>query len=91
MYLVNEENAAIQYLVGGNMTVEVLLSTYNGEDYLREQLESLLSQSYKDFFVTIRDDGSSDATISIIEEYVSKYPGTFFLLVLQTSHGMELI
>lgn len=61
------------------MTVEVLLSTYNGEDYLHEQLESLVSQSYKDFFVTIRDDGSSDATISIIEEYVSKYPGTFFL------------
>ncbi|MDD9155978.1 glycosyltransferase family 2 protein [Aliivibrio sp. S4TY2] len=61
------------------MTVEVLLSTYNGEAYLQEQLDSLVSQSCNDFFVTIRDDGSSDATISIIEEYIFRYPELFFL------------
>lgn len=61
------------------MKVEVLLSTYNGQDYLREQLDSLLLQSYEDFFVTIRDDGSNDTTLSIVEEYISTYPNTFFL------------
>ncbi|BFH71107.1 hypothetical protein J27TS7_48950 [Paenibacillus dendritiformis] len=54
--------------------VQILVSTYNGEKYLAEQLDSLLQQTHSHFFITIRDDGSSDSTTAIISEYVSHYP-----------------
>ncbi len=46
-----------------------MLSTYNGERYLSEQLDSLLSQVGVELTILIRDDGSSDSTLEIIEEY----------------------
>ena len=49
--------------------ISILLSTYNGEKYLKEQLDSLFSQSYKDFEIIARDDGSSDETINILKSY----------------------
>lgn len=49
--------------------VLVLLSTYNGEKYLREQIDTLLSQRAVDLTILVRDDGSKDGTINIIEEY----------------------
>lgn len=52
--------------------VQVLLSTYNGEKYLREQLESLLKQGNVDLKILIRDDGSKDHTIDIIDEFIDK-------------------
>lgn len=56
------------------------MSTYNGERYLREQIDSLLNQTYKDWKLYIRDDGSTDETISIIESYVNDYPDLIVLL-----------
>lgn len=53
--------------------VQVLLSTYNGKQYIREQLDSILNQSYQDIQIQIRDDGSSDGTIAILKEYSEKY------------------
>lgn len=47
----------------------VLMSTYNGAKYLRKQIESILDQREVDVKLFIRDDGSSDDTLSIIEEY----------------------
>lgn len=52
--------------------VVILLATYNGEKYLREQLDSLLRQTYENIKIIIRDDGSKDNTISILEEYIAK-------------------
>lgn len=52
--------------------VLVLLSTYNGEKYLREQLDSVLSQEGVDVSVLIRDDGSKDGTLNILKEYSTK-------------------
>ena len=54
--------------------VAILMSTYNGERYLREQIDSLLNQTYKDWKLYIRDDKSTDGTVSIIEGYVRVYP-----------------
>jgi rhamnosyltransferase len=48
--------------------VVVLLSTYNGEKYIREQIESICSQSYKHIKIFVRDDGSTDSTVSILRE-----------------------
>ncbi len=49
--------------------VTVLLATYNGGKFLEEQLNSLLNQSFQDFRIVIRDDGSTDNTLEIIERY----------------------
>ncbi len=47
----------------------VLMSTYNGEKYLREQLDSILNQRDVDVCILARDDGSKDSTVSILNEY----------------------
>ena len=52
--------------------IDILLATYNGSKYLHEQLDSILSQSYGNINVIIRDDGSSDNTVMIIKEYEQK-------------------
>lgn len=52
--------------------VAILLSTYNGEKYLKEQLDSILAQTYTNFELIIRDDGSKDNTVKIIKEYIEK-------------------
>lgn len=52
--------------------IDILLATYNGEKYLQEQIESILNQTYTDFRLLISDDGSTDGTIKIIEEYAKK-------------------
>lgn len=49
--------------------VQILMSTYNGEEYIREQLDSILAQNYPDVDILIRDDGSTDDTYVILKEY----------------------
>ncbi len=56
------------------MKLILLMSTYNGEKYLRDQLDSILSQDLLPDQVLIRDDGSSDNTMTILEEYSRKHP-----------------
>lgn len=52
--------------------IDILLATYNGEKYLREQIESILNQTYSNIRLIISDDGSIDRTIEIIREYEEK-------------------
>lgn len=52
-----------------NPKVAVLMSSFNGSLYIQEQLESLRSQTYSDFTLYVRDDGSSDDTLSIINSF----------------------
>ena len=52
--------------------VDILLATYNGEKYIREQIDSILNQNHKDFRLLISDDGSTDKTIEILQEYKEK-------------------
>lgn len=67
----------------------VLLATYNGEKYISQQLDSLLDQSYKDFICYIHDDGSSDSTVSICEEYEKRYPDKFRILRYEPTGGAK--
>lgn len=53
--------------------ISVALCTYNGEKYIRQHLDSILSQTMPVDEIIIRDDCSNDATCSIIEEYLSLY------------------
>jgi glycosyltransferase involved in cell wall biosynthesis len=52
--------------------VAVLLSTFSGGKYISEYLDSLCLQSYADFTVFVRDDGSTDATLKLIESFFSR-------------------
>lgn len=52
--------------------VNVLISTYNGEKYIAQQIESILEQTYRDFRIYVRDDGSTDNTLSILRKYEDK-------------------
>ncbi len=49
--------------------VSVCIATYNGEHYLREQLDSILAQIGKEDEVVISDDSSTDGTLALIESY----------------------
>lgn len=53
-------------------TIAVLLATYNGERFLREQIESLYAQTIKDWTIYVHDDGSTDGTKAILDEYAEK-------------------
>lgn len=56
-----------------NPLISVVMCTYNGEKYLRKQIESVLAQTYKNFEIIIVDDFSSDNTVNIIKEYANQY------------------
>lgn len=53
-------------------TIKILLSTYNGETYIEEQINSLLNQKGVKVDIDIRDDGSTDTTPDILKQYESK-------------------
>lgn len=55
------------------MKITVLMSTYNGEKYLQEQLDSLIGQDLKPDKILIRDDGSNDRTLEILKYYSDNY------------------
>lgn len=56
------------------MKVQILLSAYNGEPFLREQLDSIVSQTIGEKSLLIRDDGSVDATCNILKKFCREYP-----------------
>ena len=49
--------------------IAVVMSTYNGSDYVAEQIDSLINQTHKNWHCYIRDDGSSDNTLAILSSY----------------------
>jgi glycosyltransferase involved in cell wall biosynthesis len=53
-------------------TISVLMAVYNGQEYLRAAVDSILAQTFTDFEFIIIDDGSSDQSLSILKEYEAK-------------------
>lgn len=66
-------------------TVSVVMATYNGEKYIREQLDSILAQTYPIHELIIQDDCSTDSTPAICKEYESKYSNVHFF---QNEHNL---
>lgn len=60
--------------------IAILLATYNSERYISEQIDSLFQQTFKDWVLYVRDDGSTDNTISIVKEYKTRFPTKVFIL-----------
>lgn len=52
-----------------SVVIGVLLCTYNGEQYLSQQIDSIIDQSHKNWKIYVSDDGSSDCTLQILENY----------------------
>ena len=67
-------------------SIDILLATYNGQAYLREQIDSILAQSNHDWQLLIRDDASDDNTLSIIKDYVAKYSDKVKLIEDNSGH-----
>lgn len=59
--------------------VQILLSTYNGESYVEEQINSLINQEYQNINIKIRDDGSKDRTIEILDELITTKENISFI------------
>ncbi|BAF72663.1 glycosyltransferase family 2 protein [Sulfurovum sp. NBC37-1] len=58
--------------------VAVLIAVFNGEKFLKQQLDSVLAQTYKNFKIYISDDNSSDSTPKILSTYKKEYPDVIF-------------
>ncbi len=62
--------------------VSVIVPNYNHESFLQQRIDSILNQTYQDFELILLDDASSDASISIIENY--RYEEKVSEIVLNT-------
>lgn len=54
------------------LRIAILMATYNRERYLNYYIESIMRQSFEDWTLYIRDDGSSGSTVEIVREYCKK-------------------
>lgn len=67
--------------------IAILMATYNGERFLCEQIDSLLSQTCPDWHLYVHDDGSTDGTRAVVNSYVSRYPDKVTLLDYPSQGG----
>lgn len=73
-----------------NEKLTVILISYNEAEYLRQSIESILNQTYKNMELIIIDDGSSDGSIDIIKDYEKKYPDLIKHFVMNRNDGVKL-
>lgn len=66
------------------------MATYNGEKFIGAQIESLLSQTYQNWHLITRDDGSIDKTVNILYDYRKKIPGKISILESTEHSGASL-
>jgi glycosyltransferase involved in cell wall biosynthesis len=69
------------------MKVSIAMATYNGEEYIQEQLQSLVNQSIKPDELVISDDKSTDNTLEIIESFIDEAPFKVKLIVNDKNLG----
>ncbi len=60
--------------------IDIVLATYNGAAFLEEQISSILQQTYKNWRLLVRDDGSTDRTIEIVEQFAKDNPDKILLI-----------
>ena len=70
-------------------SVSVVMCTYNGAKYIREQLDSIINQTYPIFEIIIQDDCSTDETVEIIRKYAESNK-TIKLFVNKKQKGVTL-
>ena len=69
-----------------DQTVAILMCTHNGEKFLQEQIDSIISQTYRRWHLYVYDDASSDNTEKIVRQYQNQYPDTIFFTSVSYKH-----
>ena len=82
LHLTLEERIALQLAM-----ISILLASYNGEKFIAEQIESVLCQTVQDFYLYIRDDKSTDGTLSIVNGYAERYANKVFVSQNEANSG----
>lgn len=67
--------------------IDILLAAYNGEQYISDQIDSIINQSFTDWILYIKDDCSTDRTVEIVKEYEKKYSGKIKLILSEQPSG----
>lgn len=67
--------------------VSVIMPVYNTAEFVTDAIESILSQTYRNFELIVIDDGSTDNTPEILRDYKSRYPKTICLITLKRNIG----
>lgn len=71
-------------------TIAILMASYNGERYIKEQIESIINQDFSDWHLFISDDGSTDNTLSLEKSYQEKFPQKITVVENMTKkHGSK--
>ncbi len=70
---------------------DVIMATYNGEKYVVEQLDSIINQTINPCTIIIRDDCSTDNTVSIIKDYIKNYTGNVNFEILNSTQNLGYI
>lgn len=70
------------------MKVSVIMAAYNSEKTIAESIDSILNQTFSDWEFIICDDGSTDATFQIIQDYAARYPGK--IIAIQNARNSKL-
>ena len=68
--------------------VSVIIPTYNRRDFVREAIASVCAQTYRDFELIIVDDGSTDGTVRIVEEFRQERTDSI-QYIFQTNQGVS--
>lgn len=80
--MIDEKKASDELSQITQSSVAIILCTYNGEEYIEQQLESIIAQTILNWTIFASDDGSTDATLSILEKY-QKILGSNKLVILK--------
>ena len=68
--------------------IDVLMAVFNGEKFIRQQVESIMNQTYKNIKLWIRDNDSTDTTVAIVNELVNEHPNRISLICSPTNVGI---
>lgn len=71
-------------------TVAIVMAAYNGEKFIGEQIESILSSTYQDFELFIYDDGSKDNTLAILRSFEQQNPNKVHVFQNESNLGLVL-
>lgn len=69
--------------------VGIVLASFNGKDYIKEQIESILNNTYQNWNLYIYDDGSTDGSIELVKSYVKQYKGKIQLIINEENKGVK--
>ena len=75
--------------MNNNPTISVIMTSYNHENYIKEAIESVLSQEKVNMNIIMSDDYSTDSTYKIMNEYAEKYPNIITLISNKKNFGLS--